>query len=285
MSKHSPVRLFLHSLFTGLGFLFLFSCALPSLTLGETTNEPASAKEKTQNLINRHLVDIVKKMPREGGYSTGKNAADRLTNEAIVWDEQSQKLKVTPEKATPSFCSSACYLVLVQLLQRCPARTYTPEVWQALDAQMGQKDGFGIWGRANANGPGFAKLIHDLGAGFNFEDQSHARPGDFLKIFWTPEIGHRERGHLVIYLGLAHTPDGKPAIQFWSSNQGVGYSQKTVPLDRMSRLLFTRITDLRAFQKIPTLPPHDPWLESLLKKPTTWKEVQKKCGVHALGSP
>lgn len=266
-------------LLAGLAGLFLFSCALPPLTLGEA---PASSPQQDarQELVHRHILDIVKKMPSGGGYSTGGDASSRLTDVAIVWDDSRQKLKVTPTLATPSFCSGACYLVLLQLLQRCPEGSFSPEVWLALDAARGQKDGHGVWGRANANGPGFAKLIHDLGAGINFHDPALARPGDFLKIFWTREIGGRERGHLVVYLGRVTTPDGKQALKFWSSNQGAGYSAKTVPLEKMKCLIFTRITNMKAFKNIPRLEECDPWLESLLTKPTTLNEVRKKCGIR-----
>lgn len=266
-------------LLAGLAGLFLFSCALPSLTLGEAPSA-AQQQDAPQELVQRHILDIVKKMPSGGGYSTGGNASSSLTNAAIVWDESRQKLKVTPTLATPSFCSGACYLVLLQLLQRCPERSFSPEVWQALDAVRGQKDGHGVWGRANANGPGFAKLIHDLGAGVSFQDPALARPGDFLKIFWTREIGSRERGHLVVYLGMDTTPDGKQTLKFWSSNQNAGYSTKTVPLEKMKCLIFTRITDMKAFKNIPRLEESDPWLESLLTKPVTLSEVRKKCGIR-----
>ena len=51
-------------------------------------------------------------------------------------------------------------------------------------AVKSQADGVGIWGRANANGPGFSKLVHDLQAGINFTEPEKAVPGDFLKLFW-----------------------------------------------------------------------------------------------------
>jgi hypothetical protein len=33
----------------------------------------------------------------------------------------------------------------------------------------GQRDGEGIWGRWNANGPGTARLFHEMNLGENFE--------------------------------------------------------------------------------------------------------------------
>jgi hypothetical protein len=63
--------------------------------------------------------------------------------------------------------------------------------YDTLDALMirGQRDGEGIWGRWNANGPGTARLFQELGLGRNFDDFEEAEPGDFMKIFWSPEVG------------------------------------------------------------------------------------------------
>ena len=66
----------------------------------------------------------------------------------------------------------------------------------------GQRDGEGIWGRWNANGPGTARLFHEMDLGQNFDDFAEAQPGDFMKIFWSPEVGRAEHGHSVIYLGM-----------------------------------------------------------------------------------
>jgi hypothetical protein len=65
--------------------------------------------------------------------------------------------------------------------------------YETLDQLMirGQPDGAGIWGRWNANGPGTARLFYELGLGRNFDDFGEARPGDFMKIFWSPELGTR----------------------------------------------------------------------------------------------
>ena len=75
---------------------------------------------------------------------------------------------------------------------------------ETLDQLMirGQRDGAGIWGRWNANGPGTARLFYELGLGRNFDDFEAAQPGDFMKIFWSEEVGRAEHGHSVIYLGM-----------------------------------------------------------------------------------
>ena len=92
----------------------------------------------------------------------------------------------------------------------------------------GQRDGEGVWGRWNANGPGTARLFHELDLGRNFTDYALARPGDFMKIFWTSEVGRAERGHSVVYIGR-ELVGGTERVRFWSSNKPAGYGEKSVP--------------------------------------------------------
>ncbi len=242
---------------------------------------PSPETGKYDRTINTHIVRIVRAMPRGGGYSTGQEAFDRFIGKAVVRDDIRGRLRLAPSEARPSFCSEACYLVLLQLLDKCRDASgnspFSPLVWQALAPRDKQPDGEGIWGRANANGPGFAKLVSDLDAGFSFEDISRAKPGDFLKIFWTDEIGGRERGHLVVYLGVKRDKTGEGDLFFWSSNMGQGYSVKSVPLSSAKRLLFTRLTKLGAFSLAASLPERDEWLASLLRKPTDMREIREKC--------
>ena len=105
-------------------------------------------------------------------------------------------------------------------------------------SSTGQRDGEGVWGRWNANGPGTARLFYEMKLGPNFSDFAQARPGDFMKIFWSTAVGRREHGHSVIFLGTEKV-NGVDSVRFWSSNIGVGYSEKTVPLrqDQRGRLL------------------------------------------------
>ena len=70
-----------------------------------------------------------------------------------------------------------------------------------------QRDGEGIWGRWNANGPGTARLFHELGLGSNFDNFDQAKPGDFMKIFWSRQVGKSEHGHSTIFLGMENRSD------------------------------------------------------------------------------
>lgn len=212
--------------------------------------------------FNSKLLAAIQTMPSGGGYD-GSDSTKNLLHEACSLKDG--KIQVSAGYAKPSFCSGATYLVLLEALGSGP---------QALIPYVDQKDGHGVFGRWNANGPGSAKLIADLGAGRNFTSWDAAQPGDFLKIWWTEKIGARERGHLVIYLGH----DGE-TVRFWSSNQPNGYGTKTVPRSNCRRILFTRITQPERFSLAKSLPSVDPWLASMLHEEYHWNEVVKKCRV------
>lgn len=243
-----------------------------------------SAEAQQTATFNDYLIHAVRRMPRDGGYSTGSLAAENLATKGIVWNERRQRLDISPSRAKPSFCSSACYLVLLSALQHCEKRgaipPLPPAAWKSMAVLPGQKDGEGVWGRANANGPGMAKLVADLKAGVNFEDIRYARPGDFMKIFWNEHIGKREAGHLVVFLRTFKTPDGKDAVEFWSSNSGAGYSVKAIELASVKRAIFTRILYPARFAGAHTLTPMDTWLHSLLNEPVSYREVRKKCHIR-----
>ena len=163
-----------------------------------------------------------------GGYKTNREAMEALAQKTCRWDPRTRRPVFLLREATPSFCSSACYLLLLKSLQLWDAAQPQPVIseraWLALIPRLGQHDGEGPWGWANANGPGLAVLVHRLGAGVNFEDWRKARPGDFMKIFWTDHIGRRESGHLTVLV-----KDGGDTVTFWSSNMPDGYGAKTVP--------------------------------------------------------
>ena len=213
--------------------------------------------------FNSKLLTAIRSMPTGGGYD-GSDATKNLLHGAC--DLTSGEIHVNANRAKPSFCSGATYLVLLEALGLGS---------QALVPEIDQKDGHGVFGRWNSNGPGAAKLVADLGAGRNFTSWEKAKPGDFLKIWWTDEIGGRERGHLVVYLGH----DAK-SVSFWSSNQPGGYGKKSVPRSDCRRVLFTRIDRPEKFAAAKNLPRVDPWLARMLREDFTWAEVVAKCRVE-----
>lgn len=222
---------------------------------------------------NDVITHFIKTMPRDGGYSV-KEEAFLAFQRAIKREENT--LSLTPKTAQPSFCSSATYLVFLETvnhLQRSKHIRLSTSELEALNYHK-EKDGEGIWGRWNANGPGVAKLFHDLKCGVNFQDIEAAKKGDFMKIFWSEEIGKKEFGHLVIY--LRHDAD---TVTFWSSNQPNGYGEKTVPREKVKWAIFSRLTNGKQLKNVDNLPASDPFLVDMLKRSFTREEVIKACAV------
>jgi hypothetical protein len=213
--------------------------------------------------FNTRLLAAVKSMPAGGGYDTSDATKNLLRGACSLLNEGS--ILVDANRAKPSFCSGATYLLLLKAMD---------SDWPQMRPEIDQKDGHGVFGRWNANGPGAAKLVADLHAGKNFTSWDEVRPGDFLKIWWTDKIGGRERGHLVLYLGH----DAKN-VRFWSSNHPNGYGTKSVARADCRRVLFTRITHPENFAAVKKLPAADPWLERMLHDDFSWEEVAAKCRV------
>jgi hypothetical protein len=212
--------------------------------------------------FNSRVLVAIRTMPSGGGYDASDATKNLLHGACDLMDG---RILVNANRAKPSFCSGATYLVLLEALGSGS---------EALLPEIDQRDGHGVFGRWNSNGPGAAKLVADLGAGKNFTSWDEAQPGDFLKIWWTDQIGGRERGHLVVYLG-----HDEKTVRLWSSNQPAGYGAKSVPRSDCRRVLFTRISRPERFAAGKNLPAVDPWLARMLREDFTWNEVAAKCRV------
>ena len=238
---------------------------LAALTASCTTSQELVASD-----FNTKVLTTIKSMPRGGGYSGSDATKNKLVLACRAGDSG---LIINPAKAQPSFCSSATYLAFAKvsndLIQ--PDKDLT----KALAVSLNQRDGHGVFGRWNANGPGCAKLVRDLDCGINFTDWKKAQAGDFLKIWWTDAIGGKERGHHVVYLG-----HDEKNLRFWSSNQPNGYGEKTIPRSDCARVLFTRITTPKNIANATKLSPSDPFLVQMLSKDFTWQQVVKACRVQ-----
>lgn len=216
--------------------------------------------------FSAYVLSAVRAMPRGGGYAADRAAEQRLAQRGIVLGQGG--LRVNPSAAAPTFCSAACYMVLITAMQNweraaCPSPVFSPSLWAHLRVEPTHPDGFLSWGRVNANGPGFAKWVHDTAAGVNFSSLAAARPGDFLKFFHTPHIGAHERGHMVIFLGTEQR-NGELCIRYWSSNKPAGFGVASHPVRKMHHLIFTRITHPQRLAAALRLPPSDPWLAAML---------------------
>jgi hypothetical protein len=235
------------------------------------------AMDFTPDPYNRLVLDAVKSMPEGGLYSASSTANKGLFGAVEIIDG---RLHIDASHAKPSYCSGATYLVFLKVLSRLQEEhriQIPPPVLDSLPP-AGQPDGSGVWGRWNANGPGTARLFHELDLGRNFTDPTRALPGDFLKIFWNDGIGATEHGHSVIFLGLENT-NGAEHLRFWSSNIPGGYGERSVPMTRIHRMIFSR---LESPQNI-TGPIHtrtDAYLSSLQRKSSSPSEMAFQCGLN-----
>ena len=219
----------------------------------------------------------------------GMNAAFKMSGGRAV---------INIDKARPSFCSSACYMLLLKTISDYNGSSIGSSAWTALRPYTvsglryaPQEDGVGCWGRANANGPGMAVLIKELGAGKNiyignrseyssstayWNTWAKAEPGDFLKIFRSDAIGAVERGHMVVFIGskYATNSSGKrdDIIYYWSSTGSSsrdsrrGYGIASCRASAIYRGVLTKITKPSAFSRASSISPanKNKWLASML---------------------
>jgi hypothetical protein len=227
---------------------------------------------------NATVLREVAGMPLGGVYGTSRVATVALVRSAHF---EEGKFFVLPAPDSPSFCSGATYLVFlktIEQLERDGRVKLDPATMEALMIREGQRDGEGVWGRWNANGPGTARLFYELGLGSNSLDFATARPGDFMKIFWTPEVGSTEHGHSVVYLGQ-ETRDGQEYVRFWSSNIPGGYGEKAVLKSSIAHVIFSRLETPDNLAKIKDAPEIDPYLSSLITTRSSFPEAKSKCGL------
>lgn len=222
---------------------------------------------------NAAVLDAVREMPRGGGYATTRATIEKLGAAAAP---NGDGLLLRPAIARPSYCSGATYLVFLKVMERARAAGLAKFDPELLMPAM-QPDGFGVWGRWNANGPGTARLFYELGAGRNFTDWAEARPGDFLKIFWRDAVGSKEFGHSVVYLGT-ESVNGVESVRFWSSNKPDGFGEKTVPKSKIARAIFSRLERPERLAFAINLPRKDAYLASLLERESSFVEACRLTG-------
>jgi hypothetical protein len=224
---------------------------------------------------NNVVLEQVKQMPQGGRYSVSRFAKIRLQSSAHF---ESGKFFIVP--AGPSFCSGATYLVFIRTLEALRARGELNLEFATLEKLIirDQRDGEGIWGRWNANGPGTARLFNELRLGRNFDNFEQAKPGDFMKIFWSRQVGKNEHGHSTIFLGMENRPDGQ-YVRFWSSNVPSGYGEKDVPRSKIAYAIFSRLETPANLARINNAPVVDTYLASLLRTRSSISEAGSKCGL------
>ena len=227
--------------------------------------------------FNRLILEQVNSMPKGGQYSASRAATLRLQRAAHF---ESGIFTVAPNFASPSYCSGATYLVFIKTIEALRARDALRLDLATLQSLLirDQRDGEGIWGRWNANGPGTARLFKELDLGQNFDDFANAQPGDFMKIFWSPEVGKAEHGHSVIYLGM-EKKDGIDHVKFWSSNIPGGYGEKSVPRSKIVYAVFSRLDSPQNLARVSRMAATDSYLARLLSTRSNRREVRDECGM------
>ena len=226
---------------------------------------------------NSLILEEMKQMPRGGHYSVSHFAKICLERSAHF---ESGKFLVLPQAGSPSFCSGATYLVFIKTIEALRARGGLSLDSATLEHLIirDQHDGEGVWGRWNANRPGTARLFHELGLGRNFDSFDQAKPGDFMKIFWSRQVGKNEHGHSTIFLGRENRA-GVEYVRFWSSNVPSGYGEKAVPRTKIAYALFSRLETPTNLARINGAPYTDAYLASLLRTRSSITEAGTKCGL------
>ena len=226
--------------------------------------------------FNDVVLQQVAAMPVGGGYAPTTRAHEALASAVRIG---TGSVDIQANKAVPSYCSGATYLVFLKTLgelQRHGNLVISRAQWTAL-LPLKMADGEGIWGRWNANGPGTPRLFFELGLGKNFTSFEDARPGDFMKIFWTDAVGQSEHGHSVVFLGL-ETKDGVENVRFWSSNKPGGFGEKSVPRSKVAHAIFSRLENPANISAMDALPRRDAYLAGLLTKNSSFAEAGRMCG-------
>ena len=127
------------------------------------------AEQRKLPLLNQHVLQAVRSMPKGLGYDASQAAVNRLAA-SVAYDSRKGRIHQDTGVAKASFCSGATYLVFLRVLESLRsvnALELSPTVLQRY-ATLGVADGEEIFGRWNANGPGTATLFAELGCGSNF---------------------------------------------------------------------------------------------------------------------
>src|SRR5207245_6673653 len=111
---------------------------------------------------------------------------------------------------------------------------------------------------------GTACLFHELGVEQIFDNFDQARPVDFMKIFWSRQVGKSEHGHSTVFLGTENRFSVQ-YVRYWSSNIPSGYGEKSVPRSKIAYAIFSRLETPANLARVNSSPSVDTYLVSLLR--------------------
>ena len=237
----------------------------------------AAAGDKVNEHWQRAVLAAINQFPERGGYYTGGRPNELFAkttwqglNDAYQMGADDERPQFDPMQAQPSFCSSATYSVIIKALLIWDTKhKIKRQAWVNMKPYVGiadelnpdgygQDDGYGFWGRANANGPGLGVLVRELGAGYSFtayrgaksdrnketpdecyltdeewcaqDVWSRAVPGDLMKIFWNRNDSRGRDSGAIIGCDDDKTADQEAGhsvifmgcegdtVTYWSSN-------------------------------------------------------------------
>jgi hypothetical protein len=187
---------------------------------------------------NAMILEIIDSLPKGGGYEV---RGSRVALPVISVHQLGARLGLHVRDGHPSHCTSATYALYMHLVARLHNSgqiNLSVEQIRSLQAVKARPDGTpmldgqGPFWIFNANGAGAAAFLKHTGTGISFRDDAlvHARPGDFLKIFWNENVGieyfknggvnrrKSERGHQVVFTGRKVIA-GTEMICFWGSQK------------------------------------------------------------------
>ena len=235
------------------------------------------AGDKVNARWQQAILAAIDSFPSHGGYYTGGKPNDLFAKttarglyDAFQMTASDERPQFDPLQAQPSFCSSATYAVIIKALLIWDTKhKIGREAWVNMKPYVGikdelnpngigQDDGVGFWGRANANGPGLGVLVHELNAGYSFtafrgaksernketpdepyltdkqwcghEVWNRAIPGDLMKIFWNRNESRGRDGGAIIGCNDDRSADQEAGhsviflgcegdtVTYWSSN-------------------------------------------------------------------
>ncbi|MGZ3652621.1 MAG: hypothetical protein ACXVB9_19280 [Bdellovibrionota bacterium] len=252
--------------FSALAFLALLTCGCAHAQMDGSVRD-----------YNSYVLDAVKSLPAGGKYSQSHDATANL-GKSIYADHG--LIKENPLVASPVYCSGASYQAFIDVIGRLQEQGVIRLSDEAVNGLLVnfQPDGTDYWGRWNANGPGTARAFYELNLGQNSMDWADAKPGDFMKIFFTDQIGKLEHGHSVVYLG-SFQKDGVDYFRYWSSDPPLGRGTLEMIKSHAVRVIFSRLQHPENLNNIPSMPKSDPYTASLLTTPSTVEEMRKMIGL------